>query len=375
MLFIENTPYTYLIGWTHLNIWYCGCRYARDCHPKDFWVTYFTSSVYVSEFIKKHGEPDYRSIRKIFTDEDYVTRVKRCQKWEDTFIRRVGAVRNDNWLNKSRAGKSFQSSGMTTVVDPITNKNIQISIKHPDFINGKLNVPWKGTAVVNINDGKNTRLPINDYRVQEKIFRSPTLGKTTVYDHCGVPIRTTTNDPRIKSGELSGKTKGKVLIKNSNGEIFYVKTDDERILTGEFNYLTNGMMCVKDKYGNTFQAAVNDPLVLSGEWVHHSKGEITVYTPNGTKVRTCAGDPRLTTGELIHPLKGSKKPVTYCHYCQKDIAGSSNYSRSHGAKCVCNPDGVNFNQILHDFILFTTLSGDEYKRELKSIKKKLKKYR
>lgn len=38
------TPYTYLIGWSKHNIWYYGKRTAKNCHPNDFWVTYFTSS-------------------------------------------------------------------------------------------------------------------------------------------------------------------------------------------------------------------------------------------------------------------------------------------------------------------------------------------
>jgi hypothetical protein len=34
---IYNTPYTYLIGWSNQNKYYYGVRYAKDCHPNDFW--------------------------------------------------------------------------------------------------------------------------------------------------------------------------------------------------------------------------------------------------------------------------------------------------------------------------------------------------
>jgi hypothetical protein len=44
---------------------YVGVRYAKDCHPSDLFVTYFTSSDYVAEYIKEHGMPDIIEVRKI----------------------------------------------------------------------------------------------------------------------------------------------------------------------------------------------------------------------------------------------------------------------------------------------------------------------
>ncbi|WP_343545695.1 hypothetical protein [Sphingomonas paucimobilis] len=52
------TPFIYLIGWTELNAWYVGCRYAAKCSPSDLWTTYFTSSKVVSEIRDSFGEPD-----------------------------------------------------------------------------------------------------------------------------------------------------------------------------------------------------------------------------------------------------------------------------------------------------------------------------
>ena len=59
-------PYTYLIGWKSLNLWYYGVRISKNCNPSDLWVTYFTSSKYVAETVKTHGDPDVVQIRKIF---------------------------------------------------------------------------------------------------------------------------------------------------------------------------------------------------------------------------------------------------------------------------------------------------------------------
>ena len=51
-------PYTYMIGWSRLDQWYYGARYAQNCHPSDLWTTYFTSSKTVASFRELYGEPD-----------------------------------------------------------------------------------------------------------------------------------------------------------------------------------------------------------------------------------------------------------------------------------------------------------------------------
>lgn len=59
----DYIPYYYVIGWTALDRWYVGSRYANSkrgiAHPSDLMVTYFTSSTkYVHPFIEEHGLPD-----------------------------------------------------------------------------------------------------------------------------------------------------------------------------------------------------------------------------------------------------------------------------------------------------------------------------
>lgn len=198
------------------------------------------------------------------------------------------------------------------------------------------------------------------------------FGKVTVKDTYGNCFLVPQDDPRYTSGELVHNTTGIVPVRDKDGNIVSVPVDDPRI-GNELSYLTVGKMCVVDKDGNTFQADLDDPKVLSGEWVHHSKGQTTGYTPEGIKVRTVMGDPRFKTGELIHPHKGKKKSSYYCTHCKKDIAGAANYSRAHGENCVCNVNGPKFNKVLHDFIMFTELTGRKYELELDKIKKKLKK--
>jgi len=89
------TPYTYLIGWTKLNKWYYGSRYAKKSHPKDLWTTYFTSSKHVKKFRDLHGDPDSIQIRKVFTD------AQSARLWEERVLRKLDVIHSDIWLNKT----------------------------------------------------------------------------------------------------------------------------------------------------------------------------------------------------------------------------------------------------------------------------------
>jgi hypothetical protein len=100
-----RTPYTYLIGWSELNQWYYGVRFANGCHPDELWVTYFSSSEYVKEFRKFHGEPDIIQVRKSFSS------VEKAVLYEDSILRRLNCVHNDKWINRGRGGKEFYLTG------------------------------------------------------------------------------------------------------------------------------------------------------------------------------------------------------------------------------------------------------------------------
>lgn len=93
-----NTPYTYLIGWPEYNRWYYGVRYAKNCTPDDFWVSYFTSSNIVKNFITQHGDPSVKIIRKIFTGTDSVPRAR---SWESRVLQRLKVMLKEEWLNNN----------------------------------------------------------------------------------------------------------------------------------------------------------------------------------------------------------------------------------------------------------------------------------
>jgi len=99
---IIYTPYCYFIGWSKENKFYYGSRHAKKhkclyecgCHPDEFWVTYFTTSDYVSEMREKYGDPDIIQIRKTFDNSEAAI------LWENKVLRRLDAIYKSHWLNK-----------------------------------------------------------------------------------------------------------------------------------------------------------------------------------------------------------------------------------------------------------------------------------
>lgn len=106
---MDYVPYTYLIGWSKLNLWYYGSRYINSkrgiAHPTDLWKTYFTSSKYVKRFRQQHGEPDVIEIRKTF-----VTAIE-ARMWEAKVLRRIDAAINIKFINKTNSDGKFSNTG------------------------------------------------------------------------------------------------------------------------------------------------------------------------------------------------------------------------------------------------------------------------
>lgn len=89
------TPYTYLIGWTSLDKWYYGARYAADCHPDDLWTTYFTSSPNITACRAQYGEPDVILIDQcFFTAEEALDHEKKV-------LTEQNASKSKIWINQT----------------------------------------------------------------------------------------------------------------------------------------------------------------------------------------------------------------------------------------------------------------------------------
>lgn len=132
------TPYTYLIGWTQHNKWYYGVRFAKGCHPSQFWKNYFTSSKYVKFFREQYGEPDVIQIRHTFSDD------QSAREWEQKVLAKMNVVSNDIWLNRSN-GKTPSNVGRTFTQDHINKIRIGRSgYTHSDETKRKLSEAAKG---------------------------------------------------------------------------------------------------------------------------------------------------------------------------------------------------------------------------------------
>jgi hypothetical protein len=119
MTIYTNTPYTYRIGWSKTGMNYYGVRFAKNCHPSDLFVTYFTSSDYVAAYIKEHGDPDIIEVRNIFTGEH---RVNQAILHEHRVLKRMKTINRPDYLNK-HDGKAVNLS------DPDVHKKLMEGIK------------------------------------------------------------------------------------------------------------------------------------------------------------------------------------------------------------------------------------------------------
>jgi hypothetical protein len=111
----ESKPFTYLIGWKCLNIYYYGVRYSKDSDPNQLWISYFTSSKYVREFVEKNGDPDIIQVRKVFSCPN------KAREWERRVLMKINAVDNDKFLNKGIPARGFGLSNVG-VNNPFYNK-------------------------------------------------------------------------------------------------------------------------------------------------------------------------------------------------------------------------------------------------------------
>jgi hypothetical protein len=129
----DRTPYTYLIGWSAMDKFYFGCRYAKNCNPSELFISYFTSSKHVKNFISIHGIPDIIQIRKTFNNID------ECRKAEHIILRRLKVICDDRWLNKTdniSISSDAAYSGATSV-----NRKSRKGIPNPGVSKGRKGIP------------------------------------------------------------------------------------------------------------------------------------------------------------------------------------------------------------------------------------------
>lgn len=103
---IDRTPYTYLIKLKRTGQLYCGVRAAKNCHPDDFWKTYFTSSKVVKQIIEVYGKESFETL-KIITHPS----IELAYEFEELVLTDSQASNNPKWLNRSNGDISYVRAG------------------------------------------------------------------------------------------------------------------------------------------------------------------------------------------------------------------------------------------------------------------------
>jgi hypothetical protein len=201
----DYTPYTYLIGWSKLNIWYYGVRFSKKSNPSDLWVTYFTSSEHVAEFRQQHGEPDIIQIRKTFTDKNTAL------LWEHRVLSKLQVHKSTKFLNVSR-GFGLYFADSTGIPQSEEHKRKKADShrgqKHPTA-GPKISTKMKDRVVVIDRNGKKFKVDIDDSRYILGELSGHTKGYFCAIDCNGNKYHITKQDPRYISGELIAHSKGR----------------------------------------------------------------------------------------------------------------------------------------------------------------------
>lgn len=97
---LDRIPFTYVVKHKPSGMWYYGVKYGEGCHPNDLWTTYFTSSLYVHELIKKDGKDSFvYEIRKCFND------ITSAINWEKKVLKKI--INRPNNINRNVFGSTF----------------------------------------------------------------------------------------------------------------------------------------------------------------------------------------------------------------------------------------------------------------------------
>lgn len=177
-----TTPYTYLIGWSNLDTYYYGRRTAQGCNPRDLWVTYFTSSPSVHQFVTDNGPPDIIQVRQIYDlNLTLQEKITKCVLWENKFLERVNAASNPKFLNKSNGDSKFDSTGMVTVIDRSTNKTKQITkIEFETNPNNYYAVRLGKVTAIILATNEITLVSSKEYKANRHLYRHVSEGIVTV---------------------------------------------------------------------------------------------------------------------------------------------------------------------------------------------------
>lgn len=298
----DRTPYTYVIKWSSHNVSYYGVRYRKNCHPKDLWKTYFTSSPLVRNFRYEFGEPDIIQIRKVFNC------VEKARNWESRVLHRLNAVNSKKWLNKNYGSEKFDTTGHFAGKTK-DGKVVWVNKNDENVLNGEIKGIQFGTVTVKDINGIKIQVSKKDPKYISGELVSIIKGTSCAYkkDTMEYVGRLSKYDPKWVSEDLVTDSYFKNKIPTTMG---MVSKEDPRWLSGELKHIHTGWVTARDsKTGELIKGKVSieDPRWLSGEIVGHTKGYVTCKcAKTGKSVGNISkNDPRLLSGDFIPATKGT----------------------------------------------------------------------
>lgn len=130
-----RTPYTYLLRHVPTGKLYYGVRWAKGCHPSEFWQSYHTSSKTVALYRTLFGDDCWEhEVRRIFKT------AKAAQRWEHKVLRRMRVLEHQEiWLNRTTCKAILnedKSPGFSGLKHSKQTRQ-QMSIKHLGNQNNK----------------------------------------------------------------------------------------------------------------------------------------------------------------------------------------------------------------------------------------------
>lgn len=292
---LERTPFTYLIGWKTLDVWYYGVRYGKNCHPSDLWVTYFTSSPRVKTFREKFGDPDIIEIRKTFST------TLAARKWEDKVHHRLNVVKSKKWLNANYGNVKFDTTGHFAGKTK-TGEKLWISTSDPRFLNGEIVGVAKNMVVVKNDFGEIFQVATNDESYLSGKLKSITCNTAVAYDAKTLEKigRISILDSRWKTGEICGLP---YLANHIPTKLGMLSKKDPKYLNGDFEHINFGMAPAKNAITGEIvgQVSCNDSRWETGEIVGISKkcmaAKCSITNKSLGNLRQ--DDPRWLSGEII----------------------------------------------------------------------------
>lgn len=243
-------PYTYLVGWSQLNKFYYGVRFAKNCTPLDLFTTYFTSSSIVKQYILDYGNPDIIQIRRTFKcAED-------ARKWETKVLTRMQAHKHPKFLNQTNNRAIFLTEEMKKKAKDTLYRNGQHPLK---------GIPKTQSAKEKISKKAKQRMAKQETRDHlSKIISQLQLGTTRPESFCNkmsnkVWINDGINHARIDSSENipDGWTKGRINLKRSYTHKWKSDRKARRSYSGEGNPSAKSIMVNGTKFNTIKDAEIS----------------------------------------------------------------------------------------------------------------------